>query len=71
MLDLSNEVCPVPLVKARRAMDKMKRGDILDIIITDQDSKLNIIMAAKELGMEIKRVFKDEYEKWHITIRKK
>lgn len=71
ILDLSGEVCPVPLVKSRRAMDKMEIGEILEIIITSEDSQVNIIMAAKELGMEIKRVGKDKDGKRHIFIRKK
>ncbi len=71
ILNLSGEVCPVPLVKTRRAMDKMERGDILEVIITSEDSKVNIIMAAKELGMKIAKIGKDKDGKWHILIRKK
>jgi len=71
ILDVSGEVCPVPLVKARRAMDKMEGGEILEIIVTGEDSKVNITMAAKELEMDIKGIAKDNNEKWHITIRKK
>jgi len=71
ILDLSGEVCPVPLVKARRAMDKMRIGDILEIITTSESSKGNIVMAAKELGMEVVRIREDEDGKWHILIRKR
>lgn len=70
ILDLSGEVCPVPLVKARRAMDKMKVGEILEIITTNESSKGNIVMAAKELGMEVVKVREDD-GRWHIIIRKK
>jgi len=70
ILDLSGEACPVPLVKARRAMDKMESGEILEIIVTGEDSKVNISMAAEELVMEVKRTRKDSNGKWHIVIRK-
>ena len=70
-LDLSGEVCPVPLVKSRRAMDRMDCGDILEIIVTREDSRVNIVMAAKELGMEIREIKKDKDGRWHILIRKK
>jgi len=70
ILDVSGDVCPVPLVKARRAMDKMEGGDILEVIVTGDDSKVNIMMAAKELRMELVRV-REDYGKWHLTIRKK
>lgn len=70
ILDLSGAVCPVPLIKARRAMDKMESGDILEVIITDEESKVNVTMAAKELGMKIAKVITDKDGKWHILIRK-
>lgn len=68
ILDVSGDTCPVPLVKARRAMDKMEMGGILEVIVTGEDSKVNIMMAAKELGMDIVRV-REDYGKWHIIIR--
>jgi len=71
ILDLSGEVCPAPLVKSRRAMDKMKSGEILEITVTDDDSKVNITLAAEELGMDTVRTRKDNDGKWHITIGKK
>ena len=70
ILDLSGEVCPVPLVKTRRAMDNMERGDVIEVIVTSKDSKVNIIMAAKELGMKIAKIGTDKDGKWHILIRK-
>ena len=70
ILDLSGEVCPVPLVKTRRAMDNMERGDVIEVIVTSKDSEVNIIMAAKELGMKIAKIGTDKDGKWHIRIRK-
>ncbi|MEM2922683.1 MAG: sulfurtransferase TusA family protein [Candidatus Bathyarchaeia archaeon] len=71
ILDVSGQACPIPLVKARRAMDKMQPGEILEVIVTDDDSKVNITMAAKELNMDLKRITQDNDGRWHITIRKK
>lgn len=70
ILDLSGEVCPVPLVITRRAMDNMERGDVIEVIVTSKDSKVNIIMAAKELGMKIAKIGTDKDGKWYIRIRK-
>ena len=71
ILDLSGEVCPVPLVKSRRAMDKMESGEILEIIVSGEDSKVNITMAAKEIGLENVRTKRENDGKWHITVRKR
>ena len=70
ILDLSGEACPAPLVKSRRAMDKMESGEILEIIVTDEDSKGNILMAAEELGIKVGRAGKDKDGRWHILVRK-
>ena len=71
VLDLSGEACPAPLVKTRRAIDKMERGDALEVVIAGEDSKVNILMAAKELGMGVAKIGRDKDGKWHILIRKK
>jgi len=70
VLDVSGEVCPVPLVKTRRALDKMEKGMILEIIGTNEKSKLEVIMAVQELKMELIKEEIDKNEKWRLIIRK-
>jgi len=70
ILDVSGEVCPMPLVKTRRALDKMEKGMILEIIGTNKESKLDIIMAVQELKMELIKEETDKNEKWRLIIRK-
>ena len=75
ILDLSGEMCPIPAIKARRALDKMKDGDALEIIIggkNEHDTYINIYILTTELGMEIPRKIKrDKDGKLHIPITKK
>lgn len=70
VLDLSREACPVPLVKARRAMDRMEPGDLLEVIIVTEDSMANVAFIAQQLGMKIERIVKDKNRKWHVLIEK-
>ena len=70
VLDVSGEVCPVPLVKTRRALDKMEKERILEVIGTDEEAKLDIIMAVRELKMELIKEETEKDGKWHIIIRK-
>ena len=35
MLDLCGLKCPLPILKIRRAMQSLRRGDVLDILATD------------------------------------
>jgi len=70
ILDVSGEVCPMPLIKTRRALDKMEKGMILEIIGTNEESKLDVIMAVQELKMELIKEETDSNEKWRLIIRK-
>lgn len=71
VLDTSGDVCPVPLVKARRSLDKLEKGEVLVVIGTHEASKIDIIMAAKELRMELVKVETGKDGKWRILIRKR
>jgi TusA-related sulfurtransferase len=42
VLDFSGEVCPIPLLKTRKALDKMKEGKVLEVIGTDEKAKIDI-----------------------------
>lgn len=70
VLDFSREVCPIPLIKTRRALDKMEKGEVLEVIGTDEKAKTDIIMAVKELGMQLEKMAKDKDGKWRMLIRK-
>jgi len=70
VLNVSGEVCPMPLVKTRRTLDKMEKGMILEIIGTNEESKLDIIMAVQELKMELINEKIDKNKKWRLIIRK-
>lgn len=70
VLDTTGEVCSIPLVKARRSLDKLEKGGRLMIIGTDDASKVDIIKAAKELKMEVVKLETDEDGRWRIFIRR-
>lgn len=71
ILDVAGEVCPVPLVKTRKSLEKLKENEVLIVIGDSIESEREIIMAVKELGMELIGVETDKDGKWHIFIRKK
>jgi len=71
VLDVCGEVCPLPLVKTRRALDKLEKGGVLEVVGTDGRSRADIVMAVKELGMQLEKVETDKDGRWRILIRKK
>lgn len=68
-VDCTGETCPIPLVEARKALRKAKKGDIVEVIGTHPSSKKEIPMAVKALGLElISNSEKDGV--WRIRIRR-
>ncbi len=70
VLDTSGEVCPVPLVRTRRALDRLERGNVLKVIGTEEASRADIALATRELGMTLMKVGKTNDGKWYVLIRK-
>lgn len=69
VVDVIGEICPIPLIETRKAMNKSKGGAIIEIIGTHDSSKEEIPMAVKSSGSEILKVIEEEGI-WHIFIRK-
>ena len=42
VVDTSNTLCPVPVIKAKQAMDKLRAGQVVKLIATDPGSKADI-----------------------------
>lgn len=64
--DVCGEVCPLPLVKTRRALDKLERGRVLEVVGTNGRSRADIVMAVRELGMQLEEMATDKDGKWRI-----
>ena len=54
MLDVCGEVCPVPVVKTKAVLDKMKAGDVLEVMVDYAPSKENVRRLAKHKGFKVK-----------------
>lgn len=70
VVDVIGEICPIPLIETRKAMNKSRSGEIIEIMGTHDSSKEEIPMAVESAGSEIVKVFEEEGI-WHILIRKK
>lgn len=53
VLDTSGLSCPMPVLKAKKAMDNLAPGKVLKIIATDKGSKGDIPAWAKNMGFEV------------------
>lgn len=53
VLDAKGLACPMPIVRAKKAITDMEAGQVLEIHATDQGSKTDIAAWAKSSGHEL------------------
>ncbi len=62
------EVCPVPDVDTKRALGKMKPGEILEVLIDYPLSKERIPATVERMGHEVLKVEETGPSEWRILI---
>ncbi|CAM3995063.1 sulfurtransferase TusA family protein [Alkalicoccus chagannorensis] len=53
MIDAKGMACPMPIVKTKKAMDKLDSGDVLELRATDQGAKADVAAWSKSTGHEL------------------
>ncbi len=69
-MDARGYTCPYPELFARRALEKLASGDVLEFIIDNVPSCETVPAAAEELGHKVSEVTKIDEVSWKITIKK-
>ncbi|MFX1252620.1 MAG: sulfurtransferase TusA family protein [Promethearchaeota archaeon] len=69
-IDVTKEVCPVPLIETRKALRKASGGQIIEITGMHPNSKKEIVMAAEMLKETVLEVQENENGQWRIFIKK-
>ncbi len=70
-IDECGEVCPVPDVDTKRALSKMKSGEILEVLIDYPLSKERIPPTVERMGHEVLLVEETGPSAWRILIKVK
>lgn len=52
-LDTRGEMCPKPVIKVSKAIEKVSVGDVLEVLATDPSSKPDLETWARKTGHEI------------------
>jgi tRNA 2-thiouridine synthesizing protein A len=68
-LDASGLNCPLPILRAKKALGPLESGKILHIIATDPGSVKDFEAFAKQTGNELMES-KEEGGKFHFLIKK-
>ncbi len=69
VLDCMGEACPVPLIKAEKALDKLTAGDVLIVQIDHSCAMKNVPEWARKEGHNVEIEEVDEGE-WEVIIEK-
>lgn len=59
VLDAKGLACPMPVVRARKAMKEMETGDILEIQATDKGSVADLAAWSKSGGHDLQKQTED------------
>ena len=68
-LDASGLNCPLPILRAKKALNGLETGQVLHIIATDPGSVKDFEAFAKQTGNELMES-KEEGGKFHFLIKK-
>ncbi len=68
-LDTSGLNCPLPILRAKKALATMEPGQVLHIIATDPGSARDFPVFARQTGNELLEV-REEGDKFHYLMKK-
>ncbi len=70
ILDLKGLVCPFPWVKSKKALAKMKRGEVLKVIIDHAPAAKSIPHNFADEGQKVISVERLNELDWQIIVKK-
>ena len=53
VVDTKGLICPMPILKAKKAIDILKQGQVLNLISTDAATHADILLLVERLGLEL------------------
>ena len=62
--------CPLPILKAKKALADMRSGDVLKVVSTDPGSMRDFKAFARQTGHELVEQTSDEREFVHVLRRR-
>ena len=69
-IDARNFNCPVPVLKSKKALDKLEIGQVLEVLSTDPGSKRDIPAWANVTGQELISLDEKNPEEYRFIVRR-
>jgi len=67
--DLCGEVCPMTFVKAKLHLERVAAGEVLELVLKDDEQLRSTAMSLKEEGHRIESV-RQQDGRYHVLVRK-
>ncbi|MEM0051439.1 MAG: sulfurtransferase TusA family protein [Sulfolobales archaeon] len=68
VLDVRGYTCPYPVIYTRKALARLNKGEVLEVLTDNPPSCENVPRAVKDDGHEVLSVENIERGVWRITI---
>ncbi len=52
-IDITPDTCPMTFVKTKLRLEKMQKGEVLEVLLNDGEPLKNVPLSAEELGYSI------------------
>jgi TusA-related sulfurtransferase len=69
-LNLRGEVCPYTFVKSKLALEIMQPGQVLRVVVDNDESAANVPRSMQNEGHSVLGVTKVNQNDWQIVVRK-
>jgi tRNA 2-thiouridine synthesizing protein A len=69
VLDVTNVLCPMPVLRTKKAIDSMQAGQLLEVRAKDAEAKADIVQLVQRLKLELICI-SEEDNMISITIKK-
>ena len=69
-LDITREHCPMTFVKTKLELEKLERGDVLEVLLSEGEPLENVPKSSTEQGYEVLGIEHLEGTTYRVRIRK-
>ena len=69
-IDLKGEVCPYTFVKSKLAMEEMRLGEVLEVIVDHEPAVENVPKSMQNEGQRVLTVEKISGADWRMVFKK-
>ena len=69
-IDLKGEVCPYTFVKSKLAMEEMRLGEVLEVIVDHEPAVENVPKSMQNEGQKVLTVEKISGADWRMVFKK-